>query len=64
MTDTAKRLLDELERELETLPEAEQEEFVVSCLQDLRHREQQNDKGQEAPEGDALYKPWLMLDRG
>ena len=47
MTDTAKRLLDELE--LETLPEAEQEEFVVSCLQDLRHRNQQNEKDQADP---------------
>ena len=61
MTDTAKRLIDELERELEKLPEAEQEEFVVLCLQDLRHRNQQNEKDQAHPEGDTLYKPFQMM---
>lgn len=49
MTDTAKRLIDELERELETLPEEEQERRVASFLEDLREGEATETEEQEDP---------------
>lgn len=63
MTETAKKRIAELEKELEELPEEEQEAFATSYLQDLRRRKQQNEQRPTDQEEDALYKPFqIMLD--
>jgi hypothetical protein len=49
MTETAKKLVKEFERELEKLPEEEQEEYAASFLEDLRHRKQKEEKAEEDP---------------
>lgn len=62
MTDTVKRIIDELEHELEELPEEEQEAVATSYLRDLRRRKRQSEQRQ-ADEEDTLYEPFqLMLD--
>ena len=63
MTETAKKLVEEFERELEELPEEEQEAYVVSYLQDLRRRKRKEESGQPDQEGEALYEPFqIMVD--
>lgn len=49
MTETAKKIIAEFERELDELPEEEQEEFAASYLEDLRRRKQQKKTGQAEP---------------
>ena len=62
MTDTVKRIIDELEDELEELPEEQQEAVVTSYLRDLRRRKRQREQGQREEEN-TLYEPFqIMLD--
>lgn len=62
MTDTVKRIIGELESELDELPEEEQEAVLTSYLRDLRRRKRQRERGQSAEEN-ALYEPFrIMLD--
>ena len=62
MTDTVKRIIDELEDELEELPEEQQEAVVTSYLRDLRRRKQQREQGRREEEN-TLYEPFqIMLD--
>lgn len=63
VTETAKKLIAEFEKELEELPEEEQEEFAASYLQDLRRRKQQNERRPTDQGEDTLYEPFrIMLD--
>lgn len=62
MTDTVKRIIGELEDELEELPEEQQEAVVTSYLRDLQRRKRQREEGQREEEN-ALYEPFqIMLD--
>ena len=62
MTDTVKRIIGELERELEELSEEQQEAVMTSYLRDLRRRKQQREQGQREEEN-TLYEPFqVMLD--
>lgn len=49
MTETAKKLIDEFEKELEQLPEEEQEEFAASVLEELRQRREREEGSEEDP---------------
>lgn len=63
MTETAKKLIDELEKELEELPEEEQEAFATSYLQDLRRHKQRNEQRPTGQKEEMLYEPFrIMLD--
>lgn len=46
MTKKTTDLLDQLEKKLETLPEAEQEAYVGALLEALRHRKQDRSEGE------------------
>jgi len=62
MTDTVKRIIDQLEDELDDLPEEEQEAVVTSYLRDLRRRKERSEQDQPEEEA-ALYEPFqIMLD--
>jgi hypothetical protein len=59
MTTKAKELLDELERELNELPEDEQIECATSYLNDLRRRKEEDANGED----ESLYEPFqIMID--
>jgi len=61
MTERTRKLIDELEAELETLPEKEQERRVTSYLQDLRRRKQQSEQGASNQGEDTLYEPFRIM---
>lgn len=62
MTDSVKRIIGELEKELEELSEEEQKAAATSYLRDLQRRKRQSEQRQ-ADEEDVLYEPFqLMLD--
>jgi len=48
MTETPQKLVEEFKKELEELPDDEQEEYAASFLNDLRRRKQKGE-GQEDP---------------
>jgi len=47
MTENTKKIIDEFEKELEELPEDEQEGYAKSLLQDLRRRKQKKEREPE-----------------
>jgi len=49
MTETAQKIIDEFRKELQELPEEEQEEYAASFLQDLRRRKQKEKEGKVEP---------------
>jgi hypothetical protein len=49
MTDTTRKLLDELKEELKKLPEEEQEELAASVLEELRQRREREKESEEDP---------------
>ena len=55
MTETAQKLIEELER----LPEAEQEERASSYLEDLQRRKQASEE--PVAEEQKLYEPFAIL---
>ena len=62
MTDTVKRIIGELEDELDELPEEQQEAVMTSYLRDLLRRKRQREQGQREEEN-TLYEPFqIMLD--
>jgi hypothetical protein len=61
MTERTRKLIDELEAELETLPEKEQERRVTSYLQDLRRRKQQSEQRASNQGEDTLYEPFRIM---
>ncbi len=58
MTETARALI----AELETLPEAEQEEQAASYLEDLRKRKEEMEKGEMEPYASFTYLQEANLD--
>jgi len=57
MTQRTKDLLAQLEQELETLPEAEQEAYIGALLEELRRRKQnQNEETTAHPSLDILQE--------
>jgi len=61
MTETVKKIMGKLEKELEELPEEEQETFATSCLHDLRRRKHQTERDGVDQEEDTLYEPFRIM---
>lgn len=57
MTKTAKKLVDEIKKELDGLPEEEQEELAASLLVELGQRKEREEGSEEEP-----YS-WLKIMR-
>lgn len=49
MTETAKKIIAAFEKELEELPEEEQEEYAAAFLEDLRRRKRAKEEGPAKP---------------
>ncbi len=62
MTKKTTDLLDQLEKKLETLPEAEQEAYVGALLEALRHRKQDRSEGETTTPSLSRHPP-AVADR-